>query len=102
MPFVAMVMTADFRDLNHRSPIRWLHRRRLRCGPVQRQVPGAEPQGSRNQREPPQNHQGHGWEVDSLVLEDGRPWMLVECKTGTGRRVCSAWSGVAIENGGRP
>ena len=23
-----------------------------------------------------------GWEVDFLVLEDGRPWMLVECKTG--------------------
>jgi len=23
-----------------------------------------------------------GWEVDFLVLADGRPWMLVECKTG--------------------
>jgi len=22
------------------------------------------------------------WEVDFLVLKDGRPWMLVECKTG--------------------
>jgi uncharacterized protein len=23
-----------------------------------------------------------GWEVDFLVLEEGRPWMLIECKTG--------------------
>jgi uncharacterized protein len=23
-----------------------------------------------------------GWEVDFLVLEEGRPWMLIGCKTG--------------------
>ncbi len=33
-----MVKTADFRDLDHCSPIRRLHRLRLRCVLVQRQV----------------------------------------------------------------
>ena len=37
-PFVAMVKAADFGDLNHRSPVRWLDRPGLGCVPVQRQV----------------------------------------------------------------
>ncbi len=41
-PLVEMMKTADFRDLYHRSPIRWLHRSRIRCVLGQRQVlPGS-------------------------------------------------------------
>ncbi len=37
-PLVAMMKAADFRDPNHRSPVRWVHRPRFRCVLVLGQV----------------------------------------------------------------